>query len=120
MIKRVQKPLYILIELLILVGFGVFIYFNLDKTVEFFCPLMQKVYTTKLIYLTILHAVMAFIAGYVFCAILKTKVTELCEAYQKRHENTSIEKDGDKAKIDVLEAKIKTLEAALEAALRNK
>ena len=37
-----------------------------------------------------------------------------------RHENISIEKDSDKAKISALEAKIATLEAALESALNNK
>ena len=40
-------------------------------------------------------------------------------AYQKRHETTSIEKDSDKARIKTLEAKIATLETALESALKK-
>ena len=38
----------------------------------------------------------------------------------KRHENISIAKDENVAKIAALEAKIETLEAALESALKNK
>lgn len=120
MIKQIEKYLYILVELLIITAFCVFIYFNIDKSAQFFCPLMQKTYTAKLIYLTILHGALGFAAGYILCALLRTKVTELCEAYQKRHENISIQNDGDKARIEVLEAKIKTLEAALDAALKDK
>ena len=54
------------------------------------------------------------------CAFLNTKVNALVDAYQKRHENISIQNDSDKAKIAALEAKIATLETALESALKNK
>ena len=54
------------------------------------------------------------------CLLLKAKTDELCSAYQKRHENISVEKDENQAKIAALEAKIQTLEAALDSALRDK
>lgn len=39
--------------------------------------------------------------------------------YQKKLEKTSVQSSGDVAKIDVLEAKIATLEKALESALKQ-
>lgn len=118
--KNIEKYAYILIETLIVIGFAVFIYFNFERTVQFFCPIMQKVYTTKLVYITAMIFIAAQLGGYALSSFRKTKVTALCDAYQKRHENISVEKDSDKAKITALEAKIATLEAALESALRNK
>ena len=93
--KTVEKYLYILIEIAVVAAFIAFLIFNWDKTIQFFCPIMQKVF-------------------------IKTNLEELCNAYQKRHENISIQKDDYNAKVEVLEAKIKTLEAALESALKNK
>ena len=118
--KNIEKYIYLLIETVILAGFIAFIFFNKNAVVTYFCPLMQKMYTTKLIYLAFVIFVISNIAGYSLCAFLKTKVSALVNAYQKRHENISIEKDSDKAKIAALEAKIATLEAALESALKNK
>lgn len=118
--KEIKKYLYILVELLVVIAFCVFVYFNFDKNTEFFCPVMQKVYTTKLIYLAIIVFIGSHIGGFALCSSFKSKVVALCDAYQKRHENISIEKDSDKAKISALEAKIATLEVALADALKNK
>ena len=117
--KNIEKLLYILINLIVFAGIALFIYFNASRSVEFFCPLMQRTFSTKLIYLTIIHFAAAYIAGIAICAFIKSKTDELCNAYQKRHENISIEKDENVAKIAALEAKIETLEAALESALKN-
>lgn len=118
--KNIEKALYILVDFIVLAGFIAFMYFNSDKTVEFFCPLMQKVYTTNLILLAFLIFIAAFAAGYAVCGIIKSKTDDLCNAYQKRHENISIANDESSARIATLEAKIETLEAALESALKNK
>lgn len=118
--KNIEKYMYITIELLVIVGFLLFSYFNFDKSTEFLCPIMQKVYTTKLVYLLAFIFILAQVGGFALSAFLKAKVSALCDAYQKRNENISIEKDSDKAKIAALEAKIATLETALDAALRNK
>lgn len=118
--KNIEKYMYILLETLVIIGFAVFAYYNFDKTVQFFCPIMQKVYTTKLVYLSAMIFIASQLGGYALSSFRKTKVTALCNAYQKRHENISVEKDSDKAKITALEAKIATLETALEAALKNK
>lgn len=118
--NTIIKYMYILIEILILCGLIVFIYNNIDKSTEVFCTIMQKVYTTKLIYIAISFFVVGAIGGYIFNEILKSKMAQMYVAYQKRHESTSIEKDSDRARISTLEAKIATLEAALDAALKNK
>lgn len=118
--KTIEKYMYILIDILITTAFAVFLFFNWDKSIEYFCPIIQKVYITKLGYISLGIFIAAQIGGYALCAFFKTNIAELCNAYQKRHENISIQKDDDKARIEVLEAKIKTLEAALESALKNK
>ena len=64
--------------------------------------------------------IIGYVAGASICALFKAKSDALCNAYQKRHENISIEKDNNDAKIATLEAKIATLEIALEKALKNK
>ncbi len=118
--KNIEKFLYILIFTAIVICFGIFCYFNFGLKTEFFCFIMQKTYITNLVYLSALFLAAGFAAGYSLCAFIKMKLDNLCDAYQKRHENISIEKDTDKAKISALEAKIATLEAALESALNNK
>lgn len=118
--KSVEKLLYISIQIIVLGAFAAFLYFNSDKMTQYFCPLMQKVYTSKLIYISLLIFGAAYAAGWFGCTLAKTKIAEKCSAYQKRHENISIEKDTDKARIAALEAKIATLETALDSALKNK
>ena len=120
MIKNIEKIVYILINLLVLLGFVLFVCFNFNKTTEFFCPIMGKVYSTKLVLLTGIQFLAAYISGYILCLIFKQKADKLCDAYQKRHESISVAKDTDAAKIAALEAKIETLEVALETALKNK
>lgn len=115
-----EKMLYMFVESLAFLALVGFVIFNLDKTVSYTCPVMQKVYTTQLNYLILAVYVIAYIGGYAFCAFFKTKVSDMCNAYQKRHENISITNETDKARINTLEAKILTLETALKAALDNK
>lgn len=118
--KTIQKYIYILLEVTILIGFGAFIFFNKDTSISYYCPLMQKTYTTNFVYISLFLFVVSHFGGYMLCAFLNTKVNALVDAYQKRHENISIQNDSDKAKIAALEAKIATLEIALESALKNK
>ena len=116
---NIKKYMLIIFEILILIGIGFFSYYNFNQDVQFFCFLMQKVYVTKLIFLALFFAILGFAAGFILRTIAGLKVAQMCDAYQKRHENISIEKEDDKARIGVLEAKIKTLETALEAALKK-
>lgn len=118
--KNAEKFIYILINLAFFAGIAIFSSHNFDKTAEFFCPIMQKVYTTNLVYILLGISAAAYISGISFCMLLKSKTDKLCDAYQKRHESISAEKDNDNAKIAALQAKIDTLEIALESALKKK
>lgn len=118
--NNIQKFIYIAILIFVILGFLTFSFFNFNIKTDFFCFIMQKIYSTKLIYIALFFLAAGFAAGYSLCAYIKTGIDSLCNAYQKRHENISIEKDCDKAKISALEAKIATLEAALDSALKDK
>lgn len=118
--KNAEKILYILLNVAFFAGIAVFSSYNFDKTSEYFCPIMQKVYTTNLVYILLGISAAAYISGFSLCLLLKSKTDKLCDAYQKRHESISAEKDNDNAKIAALQAKIKTLETALESALKKK
>lgn len=118
--KNIEKSLYILINFLVIAGFIAFVYSNWEKTVEYICPVMQKVYTTKLVYLISVLFCLAYAAGFALCMFIKSKTEALCSAYQKRHENISAANDESSSRISALEAKIQTLETALESALKNK
>ena len=73
-----------------------------------------------MVYVIWVFLLLGYLAGAALCALYKAKSDALCNAYQKRHENISIEKDNNDAKIATLEAKIATLEIALDKALKNK
>lgn len=118
--QNLLKVFYIIINLLTVTGLIAFCYFNIDKTVEYFCPILQKNYSTYLILPIFIFYILAFISGYTVCSIIKQKLADTCNAYAKRHENISVENESDKAKIQTLEAKILTLETALKKALDNK
>ncbi len=114
-----EKILYMLLESVTFLILIAFIILNMDKTVSYTCPIMQKVYTTQLNYLIFAVYLVSYIGGFALCGFLKSKVADMCSAYQKRHENISIANESDKARIQTLEAKIQTLEAALKSALDN-
>lgn len=118
--NNLKKTLYITVNFLFFIGITVFICFNFDKTTDYFCPIMQKVYTTHMYILIAIFSLGAYLSGYFLSSLRKITMKALCNAYEKRHENISVQKDNDSAKIATLEAKIKTLEVALESALKNK
>lgn len=118
--KDFLKVLYIIIESAVFLGFVAFAYSNLDKTVEYTCPIMQKVYTTQLNLFAFVVLAGGYAAGYALCCFVKSNMANMCSAYQKRSENISIASESDKASIAALQAKIETLETALKSALDNK
>ena len=120
MIKKIEKTAYIIINILAILLFAFFVFLNNPRMVEITNPFDLHTYTIKLLIIPITFFVTAYIAGYFACSFFKSKTDDLCNAYQKRHENISIEKDNNDAKIATLEAKIQTLEVALEQALKRK
>lgn len=115
-----KKYTLIILNLIIITTLVVSIYFNFNADTQYFCAIMKKVYTLKLVYITSAFFIFGAIFGYILNSILKSNLSQMFNAYQKRYESSSIEKDSDKAKIATLEAKIATLELALETALKNK
>ena len=120
MIKKIEKTIYIVVNILSILLVSAFIFLNNPRMYDITNPFDLHTYTTKLILIPIITFIVAYISGYMACALLKSKTDDLCNAYQKRHENISIEKDNNDAKIATLEAKIQTLEVALQHALKNK
>ena len=118
--KNIEKLTYIILNFFAITITIAFTFFNFNREIIFTCPLMQTTYITKMVYIVWGFLIIGYVAGASICALFKVKSDALCNAYQKRHENISIEKDNNDAKIATLEAKIATLEIALEKALKNK
>lgn len=74
--------------------------------------------TLNLINLGIFFA--GFFLGIIFVLIPFLRVQKRLKEYQRRLEKTSVQSDSDSSKVAVLEAKIATLEKALQSALNSK
>ncbi len=118
--KNIQNAMYLILNILVISITVAFTFFNFNREIIFTCPLMQTTFITKMVYIVWAFLIIGYVAGVCLCALFKAKSDALCNAYQKRHENISIEKDNNDAKIATLEAKIATLELALAKALKNK
>ena len=114
---NIRNTIYLTICLTIIAFLSFILYTNCSSNTQFTISFMQKVYTLSFVLYTILISIISGILGYFICCIAKSKSEQLCNAYQKKHENIKLEKDTDTAKIATLEAKIKTLEVALAKAL---
>ncbi len=64
--------------------------------------------------------VAGFIAGSLFGSVFLISQKEKLSPYKRQFEKMSVIKDSNEAKVQALEAKIKTLESALEQAIENK
>ena len=92
---------------------------NFTNSVTYTCVVNHNSYTLSLGVFILAVALLANMAGFLYAIVLKSNVSDLCKAYQKKNENISIKNEADSAKIQVLEAKIASLEAALDAALNK-
>lgn len=117
--KNIQKKIYILLSIAILLFIAYFVFLNNPRILLITNPLKVEAYDVSANIVFICIAVLSYIAGVLNGLLFKSKTDELCQAYEKRHENISIQKDSNDAKIATLEAKIATLEAALEKALNK-
>ena len=96
-----------------------FAWTNFQNSVTYTCMFNHENYTISLGVFSLALGLFANMAGFLYAIVLKSNVTELCKAYQKKNENISVKSEADSAKIEVLEAKIASLEAALDAALNK-
>lgn len=117
--SNILKYFYIALIVIILTTLSISTYFNIDTTIQYYCAIFKQTFTIKFIYIAWGYLLAGTIIGLLINQISKSKMLQMYNAYQKRHETSSIENDNDKAKIKTLEAKIATLEAALNSALKN-
>ena len=96
-----------------------FAWTNFQNSVTYTCMFNHENYTISLGVFSLALGLFASMAGFLYAIVLKSNVTDLCKAYQKKNENISVKSEADSAKIEVLETKIASLEAALDAALNK-
>lgn len=81
--------------------------------------LKLTIYTNYFVYASML-IICGFIAGMMFCGAFLLAQKEKIAPYKRQLEKMSVQNDSDTSRVAVLEAKVKTLEAALQKALDNK
>lgn len=64
--------------------------------------------------------VAGLLVGVLIMGIFQSRVAGRLKEYQRKLEKTSVQSSEDSSKVAVLEAKIQTLEKALQSALENK
>ena len=83
-----------------------FAWTNFQNSVTYTCMFNHENYTISLGVFSLALGLFANMAGFLYAIVLKSNVTDLCKAYQKKNENISVKSEADSAKIEVLEAKI--------------
>ncbi len=114
-----MKNLFLILFIIFNALIVLFAWTNFSNSVTYTCMFNHANYTISLGIFTLMLGLFANMAGFLYAIVLKSNVTDLCKAYQKKNENISVKSEADSAKIKVLEAKIASLEAALDAALNK-
>ena len=99
-------------------------YFNMPVTVSVsgFCPIQMRMMTLNVPFSSIVAAVfcMGFLSAVLWSFASSIPMNKKLKEYQRKLEKTSVTSDEESSKVAVLEAKIATLEKALESALKDK
>lgn len=77
-------------------------------------------YNTALFQVIAFAFMLGILAGIFFEFAFYIQSLKKIKEYQRKLEKTVVKSDTDSSKVDILEAKIKTLETALQSALENK
>lgn len=77
------------------------------------------IFTNSFVYIVGI-LVLGFLSGLLFGGALAINQKEKIAPYKRQLEKMSVIKDSNQSKVEVLEAKIKTLETALQQTLENK
>ena len=117
--NKVKSIVNILIIFIIIGMLAGSVYANLGNTVLYNCIVMHKVYTLKLSVFMLGMTFLGLIFGFTLCSLVNSRTQKLCNAYQKRNENIVVQSESDKAEIATLEAKIQTLETALQSMINK-
>lgn len=114
-----KKITFLTIFILINIAVLYFAYINYPNIVTYKCIFNQKVYNLSLGIIAMIFTVAGNMAGFLYSIVLQENIVKMCSAYQKKNENISVKSEEDSARIKTLEAKIATLETALQAALKK-
>ncbi len=94
-------------------------YLNINAIATIMCPIQHVNFDISIAHLIAIMFMLGIISGFTFCAFSYAGKIDLIQAYKKKYEKMSVQSDSDDSRIKVLEEKIKTLEIALDNALRN-
>lgn len=117
--KRNASVAAFCLNILISIALLYFIYLNHSYQVTYVCILNHNVYTLPLSLMAILFVFTGMIMGFLSSKITSYRNQKAVSAYERKTESLSVKSEEDAAKIKALEAKIETLETALEAALNK-
>lgn len=114
-----MKLLSLLISIIATIGIVYFGYVNLHNTAIIMCPFQNVNFEISITHLTLLIFAAGAIAGFMFAGFNYAGKIESLQAYKRKFEKMSVQSDCDDTKVKSLEAKIQTLEVALENALKK-
>ena len=107
------------LNIIISIALLYFIYANHSYKVTYVCILNNNVYTLPLSLMAILFVFTGMIMGFLSSKITSYRNQKAVSAYERKTETLAVKSEEDTARIRALEAKIQTLETALEAALNK-
>lgn len=96
------------------------VYVNVSNISGVICPVTVEKYNMSIGYFQFITFFIGIVTGTLFLKSYFDGKIETLNAYKRKCEKLSVQSDTDETKVQALEAKIKTLEIALENALKNK
>ena len=114
-----MKLLSLAISIIISASMAYFAYINLNHSTILMCPFQGQNIELSLFHLVAAVFVFSAVAGFSFANFIFSGKIESLLAYKRKCEKLSVQSDTDDTKLKALEAKIQTLEIALENALKK-
>lgn len=114
-----MKYLMLILCLCSLCLFIVFSFLVPDINFNVYFPLINQKYSFNLSQYLLIIWILGLSSGLFFSMFYILKRQKLVSDYKRQYEKMSVNKDEDGTKIKALESKVKTLEIALEKALRK-
>ncbi len=114
-----MKLLSLVISIIAAIGITYFAFINLPNTAIVMCPFQSTNFEISVTHLSLLIFGTGTVTGFMFAAFNYAGKMESLNAYKRKFEKMSVQSDCDDTKVKALEAKIQTLEIALQNALKN-
>ena len=111
--------LIILTEILLTLLFIFFASHNYNGTFQYECPFNHQVYTVSYVTFAAITYLIGGLSTVLIYAIINIADTRKLSAYKKEREKNSITSAEKDDKIKSLESKVKTLEKALDTAIKK-